>query len=214
MPVDEPLYPVNLRVAGRRCLVVGGGPVAAQKVAGLLECEAVVHVVAVVAGPAVRDLADAGAITLHERPYAPADLHGCRLVITATDDPAVNRAVFEQGEALGIWVNSADDPENCAFTLPSRVRQGPLLVTFATGGRSPAVATWLRRTYAEEFGAEYVTLIEMLGDERRAIQAQGRSTEGLDWQAALDSGMLDLIREGHLAEAKERLQACLSLSSD
>ena len=76
------------------------------------------------------------------------------------------------------------------------------------------MATWLRRRYAEEFGSEYVTLIEMLGDERRSILASGRTTEGLDWQAALDSGMLELIREGRLAEAKERLQACLSLSSD
>jgi precorrin-2 dehydrogenase / sirohydrochlorin ferrochelatase len=214
MPVDEPLYPVNLTVAGRRCLVVGGGRVAAQKVAGLLECEADVHVVAPVATDGLRALAADGAIHLSERPYEPGDLDGCRLVITATDDAAVNRAVSEGADAAGIWVNSADDPANCTFTLPSRLRQGPLLVTFATGGHSPAVARWLKRTYAEEFGSEYVTLIEMLGDERRAIQAAGRPTEGLDWQAALDSGMLDLIREGRLAEAKERLQACLSLSSD
>lgn len=214
MPVDEPLYPVNLRVAGRRCLVVGGGPVAAQKVAGLLECDAEVHVVAPRVTDVLADLAAAGRIHVELRPYRPSDLDGCRLVVTATDDPEVNHAVYEAGEAAGIWVNSADDPANCSFTLPSRVRQGPLLVTFGTGGHSPAVARWLQRTYAEEFGSEYVTLIEMLGDERRAIRASGRSTEGLDWQAALDSGMLDLIREGRLAEAKERLQACLSLSSD
>jgi len=215
MPVDEPLYPVNLVLAGRRCLVVGGGAVATQKVAGLLECEAIVHVIAPVISATLRDRAAADrTLTLEERPYRSGDLAGSRLVITATDDADVNRAVFEEGEAAGIWVNSADDPRNCAFTLPSRIRQGPLLVTFATGGHSPAVATWLRRSYAEEFGPEYVTLIEMLGDERRSIRESGRSTEGLDWQAALDSGMLELIREGHLAEAKERLQACLSLSSD
>ncbi|MGZ4759806.1 MAG: precorrin-2 dehydrogenase/sirohydrochlorin ferrochelatase family protein, partial [Acidimicrobiales bacterium] len=130
-----------------------------------------------------------------------------------TDDPAVNEAIYREGEAVGVWVNSADDPANCAFTLPARVRQGPLLVTFATGGRSPALATWLRRTYAAEFGPEYVTLIDMLAAERDHLRSLGRSTEGLDWQAALDSGMLDLIREGRLAEAKERLQACLSSSS-
>ena len=215
MPVDHLLYPVNLVLAGRRCLVVGGGAVATQKVAGLLECEALVHVIAPAIDPALRDHAAQGAaLTFDERAYRPGDLAGYRLVITATDDPEVNRAVFEEGEATGTWVNSADDPANCSFTLPSRVRQGPLLVTFATGGTSPAVATWLRRRYAEEFGSEYVTLIEMLGDERRSILASGRTTEGLDWQAALDSGMLELIREGRLAEAKERLQACLSLSSD
>jgi len=59
-----------------------------------------------------------------------------------------------------------------------------------------------------------VTLIELLSDERERLRQSGQSTEGLDWQPALDSGMLDLIREGHLAEAKERLQACLSSSSD
>jgi precorrin-2 dehydrogenase / sirohydrochlorin ferrochelatase len=211
MPVEQPLYPVNLLVAGRRCLVVGGGPVAAQKAQGLVDCEAVVHVIASEVGEAVRALPT---ITWDERPYRSGDVGGYRLVITATDDPVTNRQVFSEADEAGIWVNSADDPANCSFTLPSRVRQGPLLVTFATGGRSPAVATWLRRRFEVEFGPEYLTLIEILGEQRARIQAQGRSTEGLDWQKALDSGMLELIREGHLAEAKERLQACLSSSSD
>ena len=210
MPVDEPLYPVNLRVSGHRCLVVGGGRVALAKVQGLLECGALVTVVA----PDVSDeLAGLAGVTCERRPYRAGEAADYRLVITATDDPAVNRSVFLEGEAAGVWVNSADDPDNCAFTLPARVRQGPLLVTFATGGHSPALATWLRRRYAEEFGPEYATLIELLATERDALQRAGRSTEGLDWQPALDSGMLDLIREGRLAEAKERLQACLSSSS-
>ncbi len=215
MPVDAPLYPVNLVLRGRRCLVVGGGRVAAQKIAGLLEAEAQVHVIAPELDGAVdRLVAEDEHVTVDRRAYAPGDLRGFHLAITATNDPAVNHAVFLEGEELGVWVNSADDPANCAFILPARVRQGPLLVTFATGGTSPAVATWLRRRFAEELGPEYVTLIEMVGAERARIQGEGRSTEGLDWQQALDSGMLDLIREGNLAEAKERLQACLSSSSD
>ena len=210
MPVDEPLYPVNLRVAGRRCLVVGGGRVALSKVQGLVECQASVTVVA----PSILDeLADLPGVTCERRAYRADDVVGCRLVITATDDPEVNRAVFVDGETAGVWVNSADDPANCSFTLPSRIRQGSLLVTFATGGRSPAVATWLRRRFSEEFGPEYGTLIDLLATEREALRASGRSSEGLDWQPALDSGMLELIREGRLAEAKERLQACLSSSS-
>jgi precorrin-2 dehydrogenase / sirohydrochlorin ferrochelatase len=210
MPVEHPLYPVNLVVAGRRCLVVGGGRVAAEKAAGLLDCEAAVHVVATDVGAGVRALPGA---TWDERPYRSGDVAGYRLVVTATDDPEVNRQVFEEAEAAGIWVNSADDPANCTFTLPARVRQGPVLVTFATGGRSPAVATWLRRRFEAELGPEYTVLVDMLAEERARVRSEGRSTEGLDWQGALDSGMLDLIREGHLAEAKERLQACLSSSS-
>jgi precorrin-2 dehydrogenase / sirohydrochlorin ferrochelatase len=210
MPVEHPLYPVNLVVAGRRCLVVGGGRVAADKATGLLECRAVVHVIAPEVTSAVRGLAG---VTWDERPYRSGDVVGYRLVVTATDDPEVNRTVSDEAEAEGIWVNSADDPANCTFTLPARVRQGPLLVTFATGGHSPAVATWLRRRFEAELGPEYATLIDILAAERERLRSHGKSTEGLDWQGALDSGMLDLIREGHLAEAKERLQACLSSSS-
>ena len=95
-----------------------------------------------------------------------------------------------------------------------KIRRGPLLVTFATGGRSPAIAQWLRRRYEDEFGPEYEVLIELLSETRDELKARGESTESPGWQRALDSGMLELIREGNLAEAKERLQACLSSSSD
>ncbi len=211
MPVDAPLYPVNLVVAGRRCLVVGGGRVAAQKATELVACGAEVHVVAPSISP---ELAALDGVVAHERPYRSGEVADYRLAVTATDDPAVNRQVFLEGEAAGVWVNSADDPANCAFTLPARVRQGPLLVTFSTGGHSPALATWLRRRFSEEIGPEYLALMGLLADERSRLQREGVPTEGLDWQGALDSGMLDLVREGHLAEAKERLQACLSSSSD
>jgi siroheme synthase-like protein len=211
MPVDPPLYPVNLVVAGRRCLVVGGGRVALQKATELAGCEAVVDVVAPRAEPA---LAELPGVTVHERAYEPGEAAGYRLVITATDDPDVNRQVRDDADAAGVWVNSADDVENCTFTLPARVRQGPILVTFATGGRSPALARWMRRRYADELGPDHLALLQLLEEERDRLQQAGIPTERLDWQRALDSGMLELVREGHLAEAKERLQACLSSSSD
>lgn len=212
MPLDETLYPVNLRVAGRPCLVVGAGRVASDKVAGLLECGAVVRVVAPETGDELAEMLAAGdpGLTWDQRPYRSGDLDGQLLVITATADPEVNHTVFLDAQRAGVLVNSADDPANCSFILPSRIRQGRLLVTFATGGHSPALATWLRRRFEAEFGPEYDTLIDVLADERASIRSSGRSTEGLDWQSALDSGMLELIREGRVAEAKERLQACLS----
>ena len=211
MPFDQPLYPVNLSLVGRRCLVVGGGPVALSKTKELVVCGATVDVVA----PEILDaFADLAGVICHKRPYASGEVDGYRLAITATSDPEVNRQVFLEGESAGVWVNSADDPANCAFALPARVRQGPLLVTFSTSGSSPALSTWLRRHYGPEFGPEFAELIEILTEERSRLLAEGTSTEGLNWQGALDSGMLDLIREGRLAEAKERLQACLSSSLD
>ncbi|MBV9951574.1 MAG: bifunctional precorrin-2 dehydrogenase/sirohydrochlorin ferrochelatase [Acidimicrobiia bacterium] len=203
-------YPVNLVIAGRSCLVVGGGPVAAGKVAGLLECDARVDVVA---PEIVEAIASDPRVTCHRRPYVAADLDGRVLVISATGDPAVDGAVFRDAEARGIWVNSADDPEHCTVTLPARVRQGSILVTVSTEGRSPAVASWLRRQLQDQLGPEYETLLDVVAAEREAIRAEGRSTEGLDWQRALDSGMLDLIRQGRTDEAKELLRRCLSSSS-
>ncbi len=203
-------YPVNLRLEGQPCLVVGGGPVAARKVAGLT---AVGARVTVVAPEIVAELTGAEGVTCEHRPYRSGEVAGYRLAITATGDPAVDGQVYADGEAHGVWVNSADDPDRCRFILPAVVRQGPLLATFSTSGTSPALASWLRRRYAAELGPEYLTLLGLLTDERSRLRDQGLPTEGLDWQPALDSGMLELIREGHLAEAKERLEACLSSSS-
>ena len=106
----------------------------------------------------------------------PADLDDAWLATTATGVPAVDHAVFEAGEARRVWVNSADDPANCSFTLMSVVRQGDLVVTIGTGGRSPALATWLRRRLTEELGPEYATLFDVLSEAREELRAAGRSS--------------------------------------
>jgi precorrin-2 dehydrogenase len=214
MPVEEPLYPVNLRVQGVRCLVVGGGPVALGKVRGLLDAGADVTVVAPDVVGELDELDRTHRITIERRRYGRGEAAGYRLVVTATGDPAVDGAVFEDADAAGVWINAADDPAHCSFTVPARVRRGPLLVTFATGGQSPALAAWLRERFEVEFGPEYEQLIAVLAEARADLVARGESTEHPGWKRALDSGMLEMIREGHLAEAKERLQACLSSSSD
>jgi siroheme synthase-like protein len=205
MPVEGPQYPVMLEVAGRPCLVVGGGAVALQKVRGLTDAGAAVTVVAPEVHADIPPLAD----RVERRPYVPGEVAGYRLAVAATDDPAVNRQVFLDGETAGVWVNSADDPANCSFTLPAVHREGPITVTVATGGRSPALATWLRDRIGEVVGPEHVVLLELLAERREALRSEGITTEGLSWQQALDSGMLDLVRAGRVAEARERLQACL-----
>ncbi len=207
-------YPVNLLVSGRHCVVVGAGRVAARKIAALLDAGAEVVVVAPEAGPEVVAARDAGRITLVERAFAASDLDGAWLATAATSDPEVNRAVFEAGEARRVWVNAADDPAHCSVTLMSVVRQGDLVVTIGTGGRSPALATYLRDHVTAEMGPEWGVLLELLSEARERVRAGGTSSEDVDWRRALDSGMLDLIRAGRMAEAKELLQTCLSSSSD
>jgi siroheme synthase-like protein len=126
----------------------------------------------------------------------------------------VNGAVAEAGEARRIFVNSADDPAHCSFTLMSVVRQGDVVVTIGTGGRSPALATYLKEHVTRELGPEWGVLLELLSEERERLRAGGTSSEAVDWNRALDSGMLDLIRAGRVAQAKELLRACLLPSSD
>lgn len=199
MPVDAPLYPVGLIVAGRRVLVVGGGKVAADKVRNLLACAAEVTVVA----PDVDDeIASLDGVTVEQRAYRPGEAadDGYRLVIAATDDAAVNRRVHDDAEAAGVWVNAADDPANCTFTLPAVVRRGRVTVGVATGGSSPALAAWLRdRIAATEVGPEYEVLADLLAEARAREPRR-------DWRNILDSGILDDIRAGRIAEARERLQ--------
>jgi siroheme synthase-like protein len=207
MPVDAPSYPVNLLLEGRRVLVVGGGRVAASKAQGLLAAGAAVHVIAATIGPEVRALP----VTCDERPYERGDVADYRLAVACTDDPAVNQAVFDDGEAAGVWVNAADDPARCSYTLPARLDRGRLLVTVSTSGASPALAGWLRDQLAAQVGPEHETLLDLLAEARRALRAEGRAVAVSDWRAVLDSGMLELIRSGQTAEARARLAAALHL---
>ena len=205
-------YPVNLIVSGRRCVVVGAGRIAARKIDALLAAGADVHVVAPRLGDQVRAWRDEQRVTVDERAFEPSDLDDAWLATAATDDPAVNNAVFEAGGQRRVWVNSADDPHNCSFTLMSVIRRGDLVVTIGTGGRSPALAAWLKKRITAELGPEYETLLEMLSEARESMRADGRSTDDADWKRALDSGMLDLIRAGRVDDAKELLRSCLSSS--
>ncbi|HEX4867191.1 MAG TPA: bifunctional precorrin-2 dehydrogenase/sirohydrochlorin ferrochelatase [Acidimicrobiales bacterium] len=205
MPVEPPAYPVNLLVAGRRVLVVGGGTVALEKVRGLLAAEAVVRVVA----PAVVDELRALPVEVEERSYARGDVAGHRLVVACTDDPAVNQAVHDDAEAAGIWVNAADDPARCTYTLPARIDRGRLLVTVSTSGRSPAFTAWLRDQLAAQLGPEHDALLDLLADARAELAAAGRRPPAASWREALDSGMLELIRNGRLVEAEALLDSIL-----
>ena len=202
MPVNELLYPVNLRVGGHRCLVVGGGEVALSKADGLLEAGALVDVVA---PDVIPELEARPGVTVHRRCYRAGDVEHYRLVVAATGDTAVNAEVYRDGEKAGVWVNSADDPEHCSFTLPSKMRRGALMVTCSTGGHSPALSRWLRKRLEDEIGPEYETLLCLVSEARDRIRAAGVHTEGLAWQDVLDSGMLELIRSGETGQAQAKI---------
>jgi len=203
MEPQTTLYPVSLVVAGRRCLVVGGGAVAARKAQGLVACRATVTVVAPAVHPAITALGDQ--VTLHCRRYATSDLAGQQLVITATGVAAVDAAVARDADHARIWVNSADDPANCSMLLPSVHRDGPVTIAVSTGGASPALAVWIRRRLAAALGPGAAALAYVLDDARRRVRADGRSTESVNWQAALDGTLPELVAAGRIQDARSLL---------
>ena len=147
---------VDLR--GRGVLVVGGGPVALEKVHGLLECDARVTVVA----PQVQEELRQLPVNLALRAFEPADVDGSLLVIAATDDREVNRAVSVAAAERSTLCNVADDPELCSFILPALVRRDPIVVGVSTGGASPALAQRLRDDVAELLRPEHAALARRL----------------------------------------------------
>lgn len=204
---DAP-YPVNLDLAERRVLVVGGGEVAARKVAGLLRAGASVTVVA---PDAVAEIAQDPDVRWHQRPYRRGEVASYRLAITATGDPAVNRQVARDGEAANVLVNSADDPANCSFILPAVVRRGDLQLTVSTNGRSPAFASWARRRLEETFTDTHARLLELLGEVRDEVRASNGSTESSNWDLAIDDELIDLVAAGDVEQARTRVRAALGL---
>ena len=212
-----PLYPVVLRVEGRHCLVVGGGPVASRKVAELLACGAAVTVVAPVIDPAISALADAstaGRLRIERRPYEPGEAAGYRLVITATGVNEVDRRAAADAESAGIWVNSADDADHCTFFLPSVHRDGSVSVAVSSGGASPALAAWLRRRLGESLGPHLDVLATLLDDGRSALRAAGHPTSAVDWTALLDGELPQLVRDGRIEEARRCVEQTVAEAVD
>jgi siroheme synthase-like protein len=162
-----PFYIACLRLSGRRCLVVGAGDVALEKVEGLLTCDASVTVIAPDAHQKLERLAQEGSIAWEPRPYGGApDLERAFLVIAATNDSEVNIAVHEDAEARAMLVNVVDVPPLCNFILPAIVRSGPLAIAVSTAGASPALAKRMKREIGELFGEEYARLAVILNDAR------------------------------------------------
>ena len=202
-------YPVFLDLTGRRALVVGGGPVAARKVAGLLRAGAHVSVVSPTAVPEIAEDPD---VRWHERPYRRGEVASYAIAITATDDPAVNRQVARDGNATNVWVNSADDPANCAFILPSVARHGDLHVAVSTNGRSPAMAQWARRRLDEVFTDDHAVVLDLLAEVRSEVRETFGTSEVDGWADVIDDELVTLAA-GDLTAARTRLRAALGLNA-
>ena len=166
---DVTFFPMMVKLEGRKCVVVGAGTVAEEKIAGLLPHLARITVVSPLATAKIQKQARAGILTWKQRRFAAKDIGGAFLAIAATDSPAVNAAVFRACKARGVLCNSVDDPPNCDFFYPAVVRRGALQIAISTNGRSPALASRLRRELEEQFGPEWADWLGQIGNMRDQI---------------------------------------------
>ena len=137
-------YPVFWDIAGKKCIVVGGGEVAERKVQRLIDCGAEVLVISPELTLELVRLREKKMITHIAGVYAVEFLYGAVLVVGATDDEKINAAISSDARQKGIPVNIVDDPQKCDFILPSIVERGDLVIAIGTGGKSPALSRHLR----------------------------------------------------------------------
>ena len=160
------MFPIFLKLEGRRCLVVGAGPIGEGKIRGLLQAGASVEVVAPWAVPQIQEWFGQGVLDWKPRTFEPSDLDNVSLVVAATPSREVNTQIFQEARLRNVLCNSVDDPDNCDFYYPAVVHRGDLQIAISTNGRSPALAQRLRHELEEQFGSEYEAWLQELGAAR------------------------------------------------
>jgi precorrin-2 dehydrogenase/sirohydrochlorin ferrochelatase len=165
------LFPMFVKLEGRRVLMVGAGPVGEGKIESLLAAGASVRVIAPQATPRVREWAREGRIEWEAREYKPSDFAGALLVIAATGSTALHDEIYAEAKSRGVLCNTVDEPERCDFYFPAVVRRGELQIAISTGGLSPALAQRLRKDLELQFGPEWEEWVAKLGRTRDELKS-------------------------------------------
>jgi precorrin-2 dehydrogenase / sirohydrochlorin ferrochelatase len=191
-------FPILLSLRGRKCLVVGGGPIGSRKAIGLRDAGAEVVLVATKLSAEALNLTG---VTLIERPYESTDLQRAWLVITAVDNQETTAQVAADAAAAQVFMNASDDPPFCTSILPAIHRDGDVVVSVSTGGASPAAASWIRDRIARSLGSVPAQVVRHVRSVRDDIR-KTRTSEGLPWRPLLSRSASAI--EANDANALER----------
>jgi len=202
------LYPINLDLNGKKCVVIGGGKVALRKVKTLLKTAAQVTVIAPNLTPALAELAKAEAIFYKSQEYIYGDMSGFFLAVCATDSSFVNAAAAKEAKEKHVLVNVVDQAVPSDFMVPAQVSRGDLLLTVSTGGKSPALARQLRLELEKEYGDTYgilLDIIEKVRLELKMVLGDSKERETF-WQQAMNTKILAFVKQGKLEEAEAEVR--------
>jgi uroporphyrin-III C-methyltransferase/precorrin-2 dehydrogenase/sirohydrochlorin ferrochelatase len=201
------LFPLFADLRGRPVLVVGGGAVAARKVAALLATGAGIRVGAPELVPELQALADARRIVHRAGRFQPWWLDSVWLVVAATDDAAINRSIAEAATIRRLLVNVVDDAELSSFQVPAVVERGPLQVAISSGGAAPMLARRLREQLETQLDESLGALAMLLARQRERIRAllPDLSTRRRWFDLLLDGAVPGLLRQRQVARAEAAL---------
>jgi precorrin-2 dehydrogenase/sirohydrochlorin ferrochelatase len=202
-------HPVYLDLRGRRCVVVGGGDVAQDKIESLLDVEARVIVVSPALTAALSALAETHEIIHHPRSYRTGDLADAVLAYVAVDDEAEQEAVATDAAAAGVLVNVVDIPRLCTFIAPAVVRRESVVIAISTAGASPALARRLRAELEAHVGPEYGVAATILARLRPLVRAAEPDPQARarTFARLVDGPLLDALRAGDTAGVDAILRA-------
>ena len=202
------LYPVFLKLEGRRCLVVGGGKVALRKVRDLVAAGARVVVVAPEFVDELEEMA--GDVELVRREFEPDDLDGATIAVAATDSASTNERVYREARKRGVLTNVVDTPDLCDFFLPARARWDNLEIAVSTLGRSPLAARLIRDLVKDAIRDEHLKLIEFLADVRKRLQSSFAEPAERErfWERFASLPLVRWAEEGKWERMKREAEAC------
>ncbi len=167
--MTEVFYPVFLNLENKLCVIIGGGQVAERKIEGLLNSKARIKVIAPQVTSKIEKWYEEGKIEWKKRNYQKGDLKGAWLVITATNNPEVQKEVAQEAEERQIFCNVVDQPSLCTFIVPSVIKRGNLVLAISTSSASPAVSRRIREELEQILGPEYKIYIELMKNLREQI---------------------------------------------
>ncbi|MCS7206590.1 MAG: bifunctional precorrin-2 dehydrogenase/sirohydrochlorin ferrochelatase [Dehalococcoidia bacterium] len=197
-PAHIAYFPVFLNLQGRRCVVIGTGEEVERKVRALREAGAQVTVLTPHPTSGLVALAEAGHITLHQRPYQEGDLRGAFLAISATTaDYPLSRRIAQEAQREGVLLNVVDTPHLCTWIAPAIVQRGALTIAISTNGLSPALARFIRERLEHLLPEEWGTLLDMVALLRREVRRRGIHPSPQAWQEALHSPETQRLLSAH-----------------
>ena len=204
-------YPINLNVENKKCVVIGGGKIALEKISGLIEANAKVEVIAPKVCAEVEKLFQSGKINLIREKYSSEKISDGVILIAATNNFELNQKILSDGREKNFLVNIVDSFDG-DFTVPSRIRRGDFLLAISTGGKSPGFSRFVRQMLEKDFDENFAQGVEIISKYRAEVKKILPTFEERInfWRKVLTEKVWEMLKSGKISEIEDKIKKSLS----